>query len=100
MESAVPAPYNLQIHIEADQVVVSQPLPCQLAILEHLELLRDSPRKQSRPSAPPREIPGYLAHSFALVHEGQEHNYVILFNISDDDTVLLVDFIGHFVYGD
>ena len=90
--------YQILLSPRAERQLKELVDPFRDVVATHLLRLSISPVKLSRPSLPPKEVPGYQAYPFHFIWEGVRHRFVILFKYTVDEKALWVYAIGHVEY--
>lgn len=83
-------PFEVEIEPTALDEIFEYPVEVQRVIHDHLNRLRESPNKLSRPSRTPPEPPGYMRYGFDSLHDDGLYQFAIYFKYRADEQTILI----------
>jgi hypothetical protein len=91
-------PFEVRLLEPAEAKLATLDWLLQREVLDHLDLLADSPTQLSGPSYFPWP-PEYQMYQFRVLHEGNTHRFVVLFRYGADEQTIYVYKLGHIDLG-
>jgi len=89
--------YEIRLSSDAGVTLVGLAKPLRAHILRHLRKLADSPASLSRASHFPYPPDCQLSRPEPVKHEGDRHEFMVLFRYARDETSIEIIGIGHSV---
>ena len=87
--------YEIRLSSDAGVTLVKLPKPLRAHVLGHVQKLTDDPSSLSHPSHFPYPPDCQLSRPEPVKHEGEKHEFMILFRYAADETSLQIIGIGH-----
>jgi hypothetical protein len=87
--------YEVRLLDDAERCLSAIPPALHDFVEKQLLKLGSSPSTMSRPVVSPPYPPGGMMYEFDFVLGSEFHHFVVLFHYGQDESTLLVSFIGH-----